>query len=107
MWDALKQVIRESEIYSKQLVFFVLILAIGSLGFGGFRYVTTENSKPQAATELASNLQPKIDSESTTYDIIVAPDAKVKVNGELVSDAITYEGGRAQFLLVLARKLPV
>ncbi len=102
MWDALKQVIKDSELYSKQLVLFVVVLATSLLGFGGYRYVSS--IKPQAATELASSLKPKTDTDITTYDIVIAEDTKVTVNGESVGGAISYESGHPQFLLVLTRK---
>lgn len=102
MWDALKQVIKQSELYSKQMVFFMAIIGVGTLGFGFFRYVTL--STPQAATEIANNLQPKVDTEAVDYSVVVAADSKVTVNGQAAGGAITYDGGRPQLLLVLVRK---
>lgn len=102
MWDALKQVIKDSELYSKQLVFFMVVLAISSLGFGGYRYIS--NVKPQAATQLGRDLVPQVDTDAVYYDVVVSANAKVTVNARAVNGAISYESGQPHFLLVLNRK---
>lgn len=106
MWSVLKQIFRQAEIYTKPLGLYVVVVLVVIAGVGGWHWFNAQPT-PQAATQLVGRLAPRADTERADYDVVIDTAAGVTVNGIPTRGAITYEGGRANFLLVLASQTGV
>lgn len=102
MWDALKQIAKNSSLYYKQLGLFVGIAFVGVILGGGFKYLLP--SAPQASSDIPRALRTTSDGEYKDYAITITKRGDVVVDGVKLRQPLAFEEDNARFLLVLIRE---
>ncbi len=108
MWKALREIVKGSTFYYKQLnLFLFLALIFSSVYVGtlyGKRYLPQLIQRGVDASDILKEKSAANGGPINVFDVSITNEAKVMVNGQVVRGAIQFGQQKDEFLFILARE---